>query len=58
MKQRFRIDVVKVAQVLAEKAEEVDHATGRTTVALNSIVDNAKIIYGVVSPLFLRFRAK
>jgi collagenase-like PrtC family protease len=58
MKRRFLTNVVTAAQVLAEATEQMAHSTDRTTVALNSIVDNGKILYGVVSPLLGRFKAK
>ncbi|WP_284750862.1 hypothetical protein [Arthrobacter sp. efr-133-R2A-120] len=58
MKRRFLTDLVKAARVLAETTEQVAHDAGRTRVALNSIVDNVQIIYGVISPLLGRFKFK
>lgn len=58
MKRESLDDVVTAAEVLADKAEQIATAADRMKVAVNSIVGNAKTIYGVVAPLLGFFKSK
>ncbi len=58
MKRKFLDDVVTAAEVLAEESEQMAARADRMKVAVNSIVGNAKIIYGVVAPLLGFFKPR
>lgn len=58
LKRGFPNDAVTVVEDLAEKTEQLALSTDRMKAAVNTIVDNAKIIYGVVAPLLGCFKSK
>ncbi|GKV72021.1 hypothetical protein NCCP2145_14020 [Pseudarthrobacter sp. NCCP-2145] len=58
MKRDSLDDIVTAAEVLADKTEQMAAAADRMKVAVNSIVGNAKTIYGVVTPLLGFFKSK
>lgn len=58
MKRKFLDDVVTAAEVLAEESDQMAVMVDRMKVAVNSIVGNAKTIYGVVAPLLGFFKPR
>lgn len=57
MNRRSLTDLVTGARVIADNAEQIAQAFGRTVAAVQGIVDDCKVINEVASPFVERFKA-